>query len=272
MSQFKSSDFSLLLEVFWEGLLRGLISRDEVVAWADQIISAEDEPDYFFIEISLSGNTNNLLGILGKHVVTSKSIIPVRVVLSLISQKLADLTIDIKKVLDILNEINADNIITSFEKDQIYYLDDQRDYIIYCGNDPDYVEITKNTMEFVSHYSDFNLTNYNSWTEINQEVEEHLEVEEAEQTIASEILMAGYAKQNKAKQRKIKIKRISLYVLIGILILAAIYIVFVVLKVFTGRSMISSFEHGLFSVSGGAFYAGLRIAYVLWTRVRVRTW
>ena len=53
-SSSKPSDFSLLFEVFREGLALGLISKDEVLAWADHIIIAEkDQPDYFFIEIVL---------------------------------------------------------------------------------------------------------------------------------------------------------------------------------------------------------------------------
>jgi len=203
MSQFKPSDFSLLLVVFREGLLRGLISKEEIIAWADEIIQAEDEPDYFFIEMSLSGNTNNLLAILNEYVTASDSVILSRVILGLLYQKLADQTIDIKKVLDVLNQINFNNIITSFENENIYYLDDKRDYIVYSGNDPDYVEITKSTTEFLSYYSGFTLTNYDNWTEINQQVEEQLKVAAAEQTKANEIRMAEYAKQDKARQERL---------------------------------------------------------------------
>ena len=60
MPQVKPTDFPLLLEVFRDGLALGLISKEEVIAWADQIIIEEDEPDYFFIEVSLSHNTNGV--------------------------------------------------------------------------------------------------------------------------------------------------------------------------------------------------------------------
>ncbi len=61
MTTSKPSDFSLLFEVFREGLALGLISTGEVVAWADRIIIEEDEPDYFFIEIALSKSTDSLM-------------------------------------------------------------------------------------------------------------------------------------------------------------------------------------------------------------------
>lgn len=270
MSQSKPSDFSLLLEVFREGLLRGLISSEEIIAWADEIIKAEDEPDYFFIEISLSSNVNNLFAILDESVVASESIIPSRVILGIVYQKLADETIDAKTALGVLNKINSNDNITEFEKGNIYYLDDQLDYIIYCGNDPEYVEITKNTMKFVSYYNGFTLNNYHDWTEINQQVEEKLKVADIEQIIANETLMAEYTKKDKTKNKKIKVKKIILYVIIGVLVFAAIYIILVAFKIITGRFAISSFEHDLFQVSGVAIYAVLRIAYALWKKVRVK--
>jgi hypothetical protein len=270
MSQFKASDFPLLLEVFREGLLRGLTSREEIVAWADEIIKADDEPEYFFIEISLAGNTNNLLEILGEYVVASDSIIPSRVILGLVCQKLTDQTINIEKAVDILNNLISDNKITPFERGRIYSIDDYWDYMSYSGNNLDNVELTNTTMKFVSYYRRFNLNNYNSWTEINQQVEEYLETAAVELAIENEILMAEYAKQNKAWQRKIKTIRISLYILIGVLAFAAIYILLVAIKVITNKSAISNFDDGLFSVSGVAFYAILRTAYVLWKRVGVR--
>jgi hypothetical protein len=272
MSQLKPSDFSLLLEVFREGLLCGLISREEIIAWADEIIKAEDEPDYFFIEIALSGNVNNLLAILDKCVVIPGSIITSRAIIGIVYQKLANQTIDAKRALDVLNKINSNDIITRFEKGNIYYLDDQRDYIIYCGNDPDYKEITENTMKFVSYYNGLTLNNYNNWTKINQQVEEKLKVAEAEQTIANEILMAEYAKRDKARQKKIKLKKITLYAMIGILAFAAIYIILVAFKITTGRFAVSSFENELFSVSGVLIYGILRIAYALCKKVRVKRW
>jgi len=268
MSQLKPSDFSLLLEVFREGLLRGLISKEEIIAWADEIIKAEDEPDYFFIEISLSADVNNLLAILNEYVISSNSIITSRVILGIVYQKLANQTINAKKALDVLNKVNSNNIVTEFEGDNIYYLDDQRDYIIYCGNDPDHIEITKNTMKFVSYYDGFTLNNYNNWTEINQQVEEKLKVAEAEQTIANKIRMAEYAKQDKARQKKVKLKKITLYAMISISAFAAIYIILVVFKVITGRFAISSFDNELFPFSGVAIYGVLRIAYALCKKVR----
>ncbi|MDP9078460.1 MAG: hypothetical protein M3O71_13590 [Bacteroidota bacterium] len=272
MSQFKPSDFSLLLEVFREGLLRGLISREEVVAWADEIIKAEDEPDYFFIEISLAGNTNNLLEILGEYVVPSDSMIPPRVIFGLVCQKFTDKTINIEKAVDVLNNIISDSNITPFERGRIYSIDDHWDYMIYSGKNLGDVVLTNTTMKFVSYYRRFTLNNYNSWGGINQQVEKYLETAAVELAIENEIRMAGYAKQNNAKQRKNKIKKICLYLLICISAIAAIYVLLAASKVINGSSARSNFDEGLFSVAGLAIYAVLKIAYVLWRRVGVKRW
>jgi hypothetical protein len=49
MSAPKLEDFPLLLKVCWEGLTRGLISRQHIIAWADDIIKTTDDPDYFLL-------------------------------------------------------------------------------------------------------------------------------------------------------------------------------------------------------------------------------
>ncbi len=44
-----------------------LISREEIVLWADDIIANADEPEYFFIEVSLSHDVNDLVEVLNKY-------------------------------------------------------------------------------------------------------------------------------------------------------------------------------------------------------------
>lgn len=43
----KPEDFTRLLEVFREGLERGIVSREDVVGWSDDIIMQTKEPGYF---------------------------------------------------------------------------------------------------------------------------------------------------------------------------------------------------------------------------------
>ena len=46
-------DFIELLEVFSIALTNGLIDKKEVIKWADNIITQDEKPDYFVIELSL---------------------------------------------------------------------------------------------------------------------------------------------------------------------------------------------------------------------------
>lgn len=50
------NDFAQLLEVFRAGLSQGLIEKQTIIKWADNIIQADDEPDIRLIELSLSGS------------------------------------------------------------------------------------------------------------------------------------------------------------------------------------------------------------------------
>ncbi len=76
----KPGDFPLLLQVFRAGVRVGLISKNEVVAWADDIIVNAVEPDYFFIELSLSHDVNGIIEVLNKYVVQDKNPIYNRVI------------------------------------------------------------------------------------------------------------------------------------------------------------------------------------------------
>ncbi|AMR25899.1 hypothetical protein A0257_01495 [Hymenobacter psoromatis] len=59
-----------LLEIFRLGLHTGILERRVVVEWADQLVIQEETPDYFLIELSLSGrsNINDLIGLLNKYI------------------------------------------------------------------------------------------------------------------------------------------------------------------------------------------------------------
>ncbi|GGK80534.1 hypothetical protein ACD591_09960 [Rufibacter glacialis] len=60
-------EYRELLALFRTGLAGGLISKEEVTVWADDIILREAEPDIFFIELSLAGTANEAISLLLGH-------------------------------------------------------------------------------------------------------------------------------------------------------------------------------------------------------------
>lgn len=47
------------LHLIRAGLASGLLTKEDVIAWADKIITKEDAPDIFFIELSLLGSKSS---------------------------------------------------------------------------------------------------------------------------------------------------------------------------------------------------------------------
>lgn len=165
----KPQNFPLLFEVFREGLSNGLISKEEVIAWADEIIKNESEPEYFFIELSLSPNANSVAEVLDKYISWSNGAIPLRVIFGLIHQKLIDNVIDLDKAIALVESTPFYDVLTSFEYGSIYEFED---YELFYP--PDAAELEVQFVKFLSLYKDFDLTNYDQWLLINRQVEEVL--------------------------------------------------------------------------------------------------
>ena len=84
------SDYLELLSVFRIGLLHGFISPKEVTAWADTLIEQDEQPDYFIIELSLSGQgkSEKQLSLLNEFIGQQPPSLSGRIILGLLHQKL----------------------------------------------------------------------------------------------------------------------------------------------------------------------------------------
>jgi hypothetical protein len=77
-----------MAEVYRLGLLTGLFSKEDVIAWADSIVRSESKPDYAFIEVSMSKNmiADDVANHLGSIKGTFDSKLPSKVLLGLLSK------------------------------------------------------------------------------------------------------------------------------------------------------------------------------------------
>jgi hypothetical protein len=166
MSPVKPSDFSLLLEVFREGLVRGIMSKEEIIAWADAIIRQEDEPDYFFIELSLSNNVNGFVEVIDRYTKLVNAPICYRVLLALIYDRhLNDDPETIEATASLVGSLCSWDILSSFEENSIYMFDE---YYIYHSTDLN--QLYTELHAFLSIYKTFTLDNYERWEDINRQV------------------------------------------------------------------------------------------------------
>lgn len=219
MSAPKPEDFPLLIEVFREGLTRELVSRQYVIAWADDIIKTTDDPDYFFIEVSLSSDVNQLLEVLNNHSANIQDPICARVLMSLIYYRLINDNdpLTVEEAANLTGNLDHFDGLTSFEHNNVWNFED---YVYY---DPTQLQV--DLLDFLSTYEAFNLQNYKQWLQINIHVEEILKEKKA----ISDKIYEQYKITSEKKTRKMKIqKRLKLGVaisfLVGLIVLDLIWI------------------------------------------------
>jgi hypothetical protein len=203
-------DLPLLLNVYCEGLKLGLISKDEIVAWADQKIINADEADYFFIEVSLSHDVNSLIELLNKYVKPTNDPICDRVLLSLVyhRQPIHDVE-EVESIATMVGSMSSWDRLTFFENDTIYMFED---YIIYYS--ADFIQLQIELINFLTIYKAFTLENYKQWVDINLQVLELLKEEEIQVNIVNESFRKAWAKKEKKRKLKLYLKKIGAIVLL----------------------------------------------------------
>ncbi|RFZ85066.1 hypothetical protein DYU05_05545 [Mucilaginibacter terrenus] len=169
-------DLKLLLSVFREGLIQGVISKEEIVAWADQLIEEADEPDYFLMELALCNDVNCLVELLDKHVIPTANPIRDRVLLALVYQRLPiDEVKEVERVANLVDNILSAKKLTDFENSSIYTFDDY-----YVHYPPEFRELKVELKNFLTIYNPFTLQNYTHWVNINEQVLELLKEKESQ--------------------------------------------------------------------------------------------
>jgi hypothetical protein len=215
----KPTNFPLLLEVFREGLTHGVISKKQITNWADKIIMEDENPDYFFIELSL-GRDDQLIEVLNKYKSEVTNVICARVLFALIYRKLLDdqddLTIEGAAVLlgrlidyDDLELYEYHNI-CAFEEYELYYY-------------PDLTQLQVDLINFLSIYQDFTFDNIEQWPQINSSVEVVFKNEQEK----DDAIRAANTKVWEKRERIRKIKRtvaLALIILVGVLFVYALLI------------------------------------------------
>lgn len=203
-------DFPLLLEVFRGGLKLGLISREEIVLWADHIIANADELEYFFIEVSLSHDVNGLVEVLNKYVKPTDNPICDRVLWGLVYHRQPIYDIEkVENVATMIGSMSPWDRLTSFENGTIYTFDE---YYLYYS--PDLTQLQVELINFLDIYKAFTLENYQEWVNINLQVLELLKAEEIKVNIVNESLRKAWAKKEKKRNLVLYLKKIGVIVIV----------------------------------------------------------
>ena len=250
MEPIQSDIFNTLLSVFYVGLRNGIISKQEVVDWADAMINQTDEPEYFLIEISLSNDVNDLISLIDKRRAVSPGKLVHRVIFGVVYNKLLSGEIDIKKA----SAIFSDNMYRYFspgayEQGRLYQLEDDFDSIgMNEGNLYSDTEMTNMVLEFLQTYKAFNLTNYAEWEQINVAVEASVAPKDALREAEIKIWQEEYAAKEITRKIKLKRKKNLIKIAFASSIVLAIIDVIVNLKISSARQPLTKFWSDLYQL------------------------
>lgn len=168
------NDFVSVLRIL---LTRGLIDKNELVAWADNEINNADSPDEFVIEFSMIGtkSTNQIFELLDNLSDNSKSLTSGRALIGLIANKINERVIDYKRGFEILYSVQREFDLTQTEKNYINHADDELELAInkIWGDKDDVQERTKT---FLNCYQGFTLDNVDDWKIISEQVDKKLKL------------------------------------------------------------------------------------------------
>ncbi len=170
------SDFKELFQVFYLALSNGLISKKEAIDWADNIIKNDDEPEYFIIELSLSGHKsiNEVLSLISDYCGPEKSNIAGRVILGILYAQYITEQISLKKLAIQISRQVWKPMFTDIEKSFMYGLDDCYDLAI-NGTYGTIEDFRKNTVRFIEIFKDLNINNFSEWEKISEQIDQKID-------------------------------------------------------------------------------------------------
>ncbi|WP_170113672.1 SMI1/KNR4 family protein [Mucilaginibacter yixingensis] len=165
----KPEKFARLLAIFRWGLINRIIEIEQVKDWADHIVLTEEEPDYFFMELSMAKDANGVIALLDTQK-REEDVIFRRVLFGLIYNCLIKAPIAPSDAMDMLYRLNSIDVLTYAEFSSIINIEDAFD----CGE----IEAKDDILVFLEQYKSFSLFNYDMWECYNRKLEEEFSVVE----------------------------------------------------------------------------------------------
>ncbi len=158
------------------GLASGLLSKEEVIDWADEIITRDKAPDIFFIDLALS-NSKSLKDIhyyICDFLNFDDPAISGRPLLGLIYKKFRDKELTLEQTVRTLFNIKFEALFTEREEGCIYSIDDAYDCAKH-GIYGTFEDVHKEVESFLSVYEDYALPNFEKWVEIDGITDQKME-------------------------------------------------------------------------------------------------
>jgi|SRR5687768_7693684 hypothetical protein len=169
-------DILTILHLIRSGLASGILTKEEVVDWADKIVSKEEQPDIFFIDLVLSSSksTNDVIRYFSEYLNFDNPTVQGRPLLGLLFKQYKSEQINLEQTFSKLFRLKYEAIFSEREEGYIYSI--ESNYA--CARDEIYGTIgeVQNELEkFLGFYKDYSIEGYEQWHDLDKVVELKLE-------------------------------------------------------------------------------------------------
>jgi hypothetical protein len=169
-------DILQTLHLIRAGLSSGLLTKEEVVDWADKIIMKDEQPDIFFIDLALSSSKsiNDVSHYFNDYLNFENPTIQGRPLLGLLYKQFSSKQLTLEQTVGKLFRLKFEAIFTEREEGYIYSIDNNFDcakHNIYGTIESVYAEVEK----FLNFYKDYSLDSFEQWQGLDLKVESKLD-------------------------------------------------------------------------------------------------
>ncbi len=176
MQSTNPKDILQTLHLIRAGLASGLLPKEEAIDWADKIITKDEQPDIFFIDLALSSSKskNDIIHYFNKYLHFENPAIQGRPLLGLLYKQFSSGQLTLEQTVRQLFRLKFEAVFTETEESYIYSIDDYFDcakHNIYGTLEDAYAQVDK----FLSFYKDYCLDNAEQWQDLDLRVENKLD-------------------------------------------------------------------------------------------------
>jgi hypothetical protein len=169
-------DILQTLHLIRAGLSSGLLTKEEVVDWADKIIMKDEQPDIFFIDLALSSSKsiNDVSHYFNDYLNFENPTIQGRPLLGLLYKQFSSKQLTLEQTVGKLFRLKFEAIFTEREEGYIYSIDNNFDcakHNIYGTIESVYAEVEK----FLNFYKYYSLDSFEQWQGLDLKVESKLD-------------------------------------------------------------------------------------------------
>lgn len=175
------------------GLASGLLTKEEVIDWADNIITRDEKPDIFFIDLALSSSKskNDIIQYFNEFLNFEKRAVQGRPLLGLLYKQYISGQLNLEQTVRILFGLKFEVVFTGTEESFIYSIDNEFDLAqdnIHGSID----NVRKKNELFLEIYKDYSIDNFEQWPDLDKNVE----VERQRQNELYQMLQAAQQVKN----------------------------------------------------------------------------